>query len=92
MGPKDWSKIAQQIEAEEAAEKRENPKKGDESLNEFFQQVYANATDEQRRAMVKSFQTSGGTVLSTNWDDVSRKDYAGKDRPDPPANQEWKKY
>ena len=25
-------------------------------------------SDETRRAMVKSFQTSGGTVLSTNWD------------------------
>lgn len=24
---------------------------------------------------MKSFQTSGGTVLSTNWDEVKEKDY-----------------
>lgn len=28
------------------------------------------ADEDTRRAMVKSFQTSGGTVLSTNWDEV----------------------
>ena len=41
--------------------------------------------------MIKSFQTSGGTVLSTDWGDVSKKDYEGKDRPDAPAGQEWRK-
>jgi len=41
--------------------------------------------------MMKSFATSGGTVLSTNWDEVASKDYEGKDRPDPPKGQEWKK-
>ena len=40
---------------------------------------------------MKSFQTSGGTVLSTDWDDVSKKDYEGHDRPSPPKGQEWKK-
>ena len=30
---------------------------------------------------MKSYQTSGGTVLSTNWDEVENKDYQGKDRP-----------
>jgi suppressor of G2 allele of SKP1 len=25
--------------------------------------------------MMKSFQTSGGTVLSTNWNEVKEKDY-----------------
>jgi len=25
--------------------------------------------------MIKSFQTSGGTVLSTNWDEVKKEDY-----------------
>jgi len=34
--------------------------------------------------MMKSFQTSGGTVLSTNWDEVKGKDYEGKDKPEPP--------
>lgn len=41
-----------------------------------------------RRAMIKSFQTSGGTVLSTNWKEVAEKDYE-KDR-SAPAGQEMK--
>jgi suppressor of G2 allele of SKP1 len=41
--------------------------------------------------MWKSFQTSDGTVLSTDWGDVSKKDYQGKDRPSPPKGQEWRK-
>jgi len=41
--------------------------------------------------MIKSFQTSGGTVLSTNWGEVKDKDYETKDRPDAPKGQEWRK-
>lgn len=26
--------------------------------------------------MIKSYQTSGGTVLSTNWKEVAERDYA----------------
>jgi hypothetical protein len=37
--------------------------------------TYHDPEQETRRAMVKSYQTSGGTVLSTNWDEVSKKDY-----------------
>lgn len=46
----------------------------------FFQQIYANSTEEQKRAMMKSFKTSQGQVLSTNWDEVKDKDYEGKDK------------
>ena len=73
---KDWSKIEKEIIAEEEEERKEL--KGDAALNNFFQSIYANATEDQRRAMVKSFQTSGGTVLSTNWADVSKTDYEQK--------------
>jgi len=38
--------------------------------------------------MVKSFQTSGGTVLSTNWDEVGKTDYE-KER-QAPKGMEWK--
>ena len=41
--------------------------------------------------MLKSFQTSNGTVLSTNWDEVSTKDYEGKDRVSPPKGFQYKK-
>merc|ERR1719500_483360 len=48
----------------------------------------AEASDETKRAMNKSFQESGGTVLSTNWNDI------GKEKTDvkPPDGMEWKKY
>lgn len=45
---------------------------GDAALNQVFSGIFKNATDEQRMAMQKSFQESGGTVLSTNWDEVGK--------------------
>ena len=38
--------------------------------------------------MNKSFQTSGGTVLSTNWEEVKEKEYE-KER-QAPTGVEWK--
>jgi suppressor of G2 allele of SKP1 len=82
---KDWSAIEKDAQAEMDAEKPQ----GDEALNKLFKDIYGNASEETRRAMIKSFQTSGGTVLSTNWDDVSKADYEGKDRPSAPEGQQW---
>lgn len=83
---RDWDAIEKDIEEEE---KKEKPQ-GDEAMNKLFQQIYANASDETKRAMIKSYQTSGGTVLSTNWDEVKEKDYE-KERT-APKGQEWKKW
>lgn len=39
---------------------------------QMFQKLYEGATDEQRRAMIKSYQESNGTSLSTDWASVSK--------------------
>jgi suppressor of G2 allele of SKP1 len=73
MPPKNWSEIEKSIVAEE--EEEHKSLKGDAALDHFFKSVYAKASDDQRRAMVKSFQTSGGTVLSTDWASVENGKY-----------------
>lgn len=84
---KDWDKLNREFDEELKKDKPE----GEAALNELFKQIYENSDEDTRRAMIKSYQTSGGTVLSTNWGEVKEKDYEGRDRPDPPKGQEWVK-
>jgi len=60
----DWGAIDKTIE--------EDKLEGDAALNKVFQDIFKNGSEEQRRAMMKSFVESGGTVLSTNWDEVGK--------------------
>jgi len=83
---KDWNAIEQELKKKEEEEKPE----GEEALNALFRQIYRNANEDTRRAMNKSFQTSGGTVLSTNWSEVGNKDYE-KDR-QAPDGMVWKNW
>jgi suppressor of G2 allele of SKP1 len=53
---KDWNKI----DAEMTKELEEDKPQGEEALQSLFKDIYAKADDETRRAMNKSFQTSGG--------------------------------
>jgi len=78
---KNWDKI---VEEETKGEKLE----GEESLNKVFQDIYSNASDEQKKAMMKSYMESGGTVLSTNWDEVGKGEVKGS----PPEGLEMKKW
>lgn len=80
-GAKNWDKVA----AEDLDDKDEI--EGDETSH-FFKKLYGGATPEQQRAMMKSYQESGGTVLSTDWNNVGSKTVV----PEPPEGMEAKKY
>lgn len=44
-----------------------------DDVNKFFKHLFKNADPDTRKAMVKSYTESGGTALSTNWEEVSKK-------------------
>ena len=85
---KDFSAIDKQMYDEMKKEDETKPE-GNDALMMLFKEIYANADEDKKRAMIKSYQTSGGTVLSCDWGEVKQKDYAGKDRPEAPKGQEW---
>jgi suppressor of G2 allele of SKP1 len=53
-------------------EAKEEAKKEGDGLNNFFHDIFKGGSDEQRRAIEKSFYESGGTVFSTNWNEVGK--------------------
>ncbi|EIN13778.1 SGS-domain-containing protein [Punctularia strigosozonata HHB-11173 SS5] len=87
---KNWDALTTQIlESEKEKSSTEDPNVGgDASVNNFFQQLYGNADEDTKRAMLKSYTESGGTTLSTNWSEVGK----GKVEVKPPEGSEWKKW
>lgn len=87
---KNWEKVSDDIlKKEKEKTTSEDPNAGgDAALNGFFQNLYQGADEDSRRAMLKSFQESGGTTLSTNWDEVKKEKVTVK----PPEGSEWKKW
>uniref|UniRef100_A0A1Q3F2F6 Putative suppressor of g2 allele of skp1 n=1 Tax=Culex tarsalis TaxID=7177 RepID=A0A1Q3F2F6_CULTA len=80
----DWDKISKDIEKMEAEEKPE----GEAAVQDLFRKIYADANEDTKKAMMKSFYESGGTVLSTNWQEVGAKTVEVK----PPDGCEFKKW
>lgn len=80
-GPKNWDKVAQDLSQKPKKDGEagkddsdaglEDDYEGD-AVNGFFQQLYKNADADTRRAMMKSYQESNGTALSTNWAEVGK--------------------
>lgn len=87
---KNWDGITSSIlDREKALTSDDDPNVGgDSTVNEFFQKLFADADEDTKRAMMKSYQESGGTTLSTNWDEVKKAPVEVK----PPEGSEWKKW
>lgn len=63
----EWNNVDKIIEKELA----DNEPTDD--VNNFFKKLFGNADDDTKKAMMKSFIESGGTTLSTNWNEVKNK-------------------
>ena len=85
-----WDEITTKIlDSDKEKSTEEDPNVGgDSTLNGFFQKIFADSDEDTKRAMMKSYQESGGTHLSTNWGEVSK----GKVPVSPPQGSEWKNW
>jgi len=97
-GPKNWDKLASDL----SKRPKKNPKEGEEDemedpgldeeegdpTNNFFKMLYKGADPDTQRAMMKSYQESNGTALSTNWAEVGK----GPVETSPPDGMEAKEW
>lgn len=87
---KNWDVLSTEILSQEKEKTTEEDPNvgGDSTLNGFFQKIFADADDETKKAMMKSYSESGGTTLSTNWEEVKKEKVSVK----PPQGAEWKNW
>ena len=97
-GPKNWDKVVNDLSKKPKKDTKEGEdgasddagiedEEGDPTTN-FFKTLYKGADPDTQKAMMKSYQESNGTALSTNWADVSK----GKVETSPPDGMEAKKW
>nr|XP_016925501.2 LOW QUALITY PROTEIN: protein SGT1 homolog [Drosophila suzukii] len=82
---KNWDQL---VSEEEKIDEKEA--KGEAALNNLFKKIYSTSSPEVQKAMNKSFSESGGTVLSTNWNEVGKEKVTVKP-PDGTEFREWEK-
>lgn len=63
-------------------------KEDEDENSDFFAKLYKDVDDDTRRAMMKSYVESNGTVLTTNWDEAQNKKFETS----PPEGMEAKKW
>lgn len=84
---KNWEKVSDTIlKGEKDKTMQEDPNAVDS--NHAFSELFQHLDEDARRAMLKSYTESGGTTLSTDWNDVKK----GPVPIRPPEGQEWKKW
>jgi len=84
---KNWEAVSDTIlKSEKDKSMAEDPNAIDTSR--AFADLFANVDDDARRAIMKSYTESGGTTLSTDWNDVKKAPVTVK----PPEGQEWRKW
>ena len=84
-GPKNWDKVANDLTKKKPKKDKAEGEGGenddDDGIDEyegngenaFLQTIFKSSSPEAQRAMMKSYQESNGTVLSTDWSEVSKK-------------------
>ena len=84
---KNWEGLSDNIlKSEKDKTMSEDPNAIDS--NQAFAELFANVDEDAKRAIMKSYIESGGTTLSTDWNDVSKGPVSVK----PPEGQEWRKW
>jgi len=84
---KNWEKLSDEVlKSEKDRSISDDPNAVDS--NRAFAELFQHLDEDAKRAMMKSYTESGGTTLSTDWEDVKKAPVTVK----PPEGQEWKQW